>query len=111
MSVITLTKESHKNPEKFRIKHQDEVEILGPHRKDRFAINEDLPTITTTSKIAILGAGFGGMASAIKTMQNTMSKILKFLKDMTTLVVLGMPTLTQDVPVIFPLYGIHFRLH
>ena len=84
------------------------MEILGPHRKDRFAINEDLPTITTTSKIAILGAGFGGMASAIKTMQNTMSKILKFLKDMTTLVVLGMPTLTQDVPVIFPLYGIHF---
>lgn len=69
MSVITLTKESHKHPEKFRIKHQDEVEILGPHRKDRFAINEDLPTITTTSKIAILGAGFGGMASAIKTMQ------------------------------------------
>ena len=41
---------------------------MGPNRKDRFAINEDLPTITTTSKIAIIGAGFGGMAGAIKTM-------------------------------------------
>ena len=56
MSVITLTKESHKNPEKFRIKHQDEVEILGPHQRP-FCHHEDLPTITTTSKIAILGAG------------------------------------------------------
>ena len=56
------------NPAKFRIKHQDELDILGPNRKDRFAINEDLPTITTTSKIAIIGAGFGGMAGAIKTM-------------------------------------------
>ena len=68
MSTITLTRESHKNPAKFRIKHQDELDILGPNRKDRFAINEDLPTITTTSKIAIIGAGFGGMAGAIKTM-------------------------------------------
>ena len=80
MSVITLTKESHKNPEKFRIKHQDEVEILGPHRKDRFAINEDLPTITTTSKIAILGAGFGGMASAIKTMQKYNEQDIKIFE-------------------------------
>ena len=106
MSTITLTRESHKNPAKFRIKHQDELDILGPNRKDRFAINEDLPTITTTSKIAIIGAGFGGMAGAIK----TMNTIFRSLKDMTTLVVLGMPTLTQDVPVIFLLFGIHSHL-
>ena len=69
MSTITLTRESHKNPSKFRINHQDELDILGPNRKDRYAINDKLPTITTSSKLAIIGAGFGGMASAIKTME------------------------------------------
>ena len=104
MSTITLTRESHKNPAKFRIKHQDELDILGPNRKDRFAINEDLPTITTTSKIAIIGAGFGGMAGAIKTMNKYDEH------DIQIFVVLGMPTLTQDVPVIFLLFGIHSHL-
>ena len=69
MSTITLTRESHKNPSKFRINHQDELDILGPNRKDRYAINDKLPTITTSSKLAIIGAGFGGMAGAIKTME------------------------------------------
>ena len=58
MSTITLTRESHKNPSKFRINHQDELDILGPNRKDRYAINDKLPTITTSSKLAIIGAGF-----------------------------------------------------
>ena len=78
MSTITLTRESHKNPSKFRINHQDELDILGPNRKDRYAINDKLPTITTSSKLAIIGAGFGGMAGAIKTMENMTNMIFKF---------------------------------
>ncbi|EMG51019.1 hypothetical protein SBY92_001806 [Candida maltosa Xu316] len=70
MPVITLTKESHTHPEKFQIKYEDAVKILGPDRKDRFVYNESLPTLTTSSTVSIVGAGFGGMATAIKTIED-----------------------------------------
>ncbi|KAI5951583.1 hypothetical protein KGF54_004657 [Candida jiufengensis] len=66
-SVVTLTKESHKNPTKFRINYQDVKDVLGPEEKARYSINENLPTIYTSSKVGIIGAGFAGIGSAIKT--------------------------------------------
>ncbi|RCK55386.1 Baeyer-Villiger monooxygenase [Candida viswanathii] len=70
MSAITLTKESHKHPEKFRIRYEDSTDILGPHRKDRYAYNESLPVKETSSKLAIIGAGFGGLATSIKALKH-----------------------------------------
>ncbi|KAG5417595.1 hypothetical protein I9W82_005231 [Candida metapsilosis] len=67
MSSVTLTKESHKNPSQFRIKYQDCNAILGPEHSAQKNINEQLPTIQKSSKVVILGAGFGGMGAAIKT--------------------------------------------
>lgn len=63
MGVITLTKESHQNPRKFGIKFEDAQKVLGPNAS--IPINDDLPVIRTKSKVAIIGAGFGGIASSL----------------------------------------------
>ncbi|EDK42399.1 conserved hypothetical protein [Lodderomyces elongisporus NRRL YB-4239] len=70
MSTITLTKESHKNPSKFRISYQDCKGILGEEETSRHNINEQLPTLYSSSKVAIIGAGFGGIGAAIKTQKD-----------------------------------------
>ncbi|KAK6198785.1 uncharacterized protein RJT21DRAFT_122419 [Scheffersomyces amazonensis] len=62
MSVVTLTQESHKNPDPFRVKYEDANLVLGP--KPKIPINDELPVIETSSKVAIIGAGFGGMTVA-----------------------------------------------
>ena len=69
MPSITLTKESHKNPSKFRIKYQDCNAVLGPEHSAQKNVNEKLPTIHTSSNVAIIGAGFGGVGAAIKTIE------------------------------------------
>ncbi|KAK6463321.1 hypothetical protein DFJ63DRAFT_114927 [Scheffersomyces coipomensis] len=68
MSVVTLTKESHKNPAPFRIKYEDARAVLGPNIK--LPTNESLPVLETSSKIAIIGAGFGGIATAVKSIND-----------------------------------------
>ncbi|WLF76857.1 hypothetical protein PVL30_000561 [Lodderomyces elongisporus] len=70
MSTITLTKESHKNPSKFRISYQESKGILGEEETSRHNINEQLPTLYSSSKVAIIGAGFGGIGAAIKTQKD-----------------------------------------
>ncbi|KAI5957950.1 hypothetical protein KGF57_002758 [Candida theae] len=65
MSTITLTKESHKAPAKFRANLESERIALGLTAEKH--ANASLPTIHTSSKIAIIGAGFGGIGTAIKT--------------------------------------------
>lgn len=67
MSTITLTKESHESPTKFRAKYDDELIALGIATGK--PIDSSLPTIHTSSKIAIVGAGFGGIGAAIKTIE------------------------------------------
>ncbi|KAG7664427.1 uncharacterized protein J8A68_002030 [[Candida] subhashii] len=63
---VTLTQESHDHPENFRINYQASNKILGPIAK--VPQNDALPIIETSSKVFTLGAGLGGMASAIYTM-------------------------------------------
>ncbi|CAD1809626.1 unnamed protein product [Candida parapsilosis] len=70
MSTITLTKDSHLHPEKYRINLKECTDVVGPNQTALKNFNNDLPTIHTSSNIAIIGAGFGGMASAIKTMKS-----------------------------------------
>ncbi|KAG5417593.1 hypothetical protein I9W82_005229 [Candida metapsilosis] len=65
MSTITLTKESHKTPAKFRADFNTERIALGLSAENHES--STLPTIHTSSKIAIIGAGFGGIGTAIKT--------------------------------------------
>ncbi|KAI5958338.1 hypothetical protein KGF57_002694 [Candida theae] len=69
MTTITLTKDSHKHPENYRIKLQDSTGVLGEDPKALKKIDNKLPTIKTSSNVAVIGAGFGGMATAIKTMK------------------------------------------
>lgn len=69
-SIITLTKESHQTPSKFRIKYSDGLAVLGPEHQAQDNVSNDLPTIYSSSKVAIIGAGFGGIGAAIKTMED-----------------------------------------
>ncbi|KAG7191823.1 uncharacterized protein KQ657_002789 [Scheffersomyces spartinae] len=64
MSTVTSTKESLLHPEKFRIKHQDAVRVLGDNG-DSFPVDESKETLETHSKVAIVGGGFGGVATAL----------------------------------------------
>lgn len=68
MSAITLTKESHKNPSKFRINLKDSTAQLSGEVDVNSS--DKLPTIHTHSKVAIIGAGFSGLGTAIKTMKS-----------------------------------------
>ena len=68
MTTIQLTKDSHIHPEKYRIKLQDSAKVLDNDVKTLRKADDSLPTIKTESSVAVIGAGFGGMATAIKTM-------------------------------------------
>ena len=68
MSVLQLTKQSHNEPYKFRINHEDAQAVLGPYAKT--PENDTLPEIHTRSNVAILGAGFSGIASALTCLKN-----------------------------------------
>lgn len=68
MSVLHLPKESHTNPSKFRINFDRAQEVLGPHAT--LPQNDNLPEIHTKSNVAILGAGFAGIASGITCLKN-----------------------------------------
>jgi heterodisulfide reductase subunit A-like polyferredoxin len=64
MSVVTITKQSHKDPAKFRVKYEDSKAVIGPGHEVRK--NEKLPVIETASNVAIIGGGFSGIASAMR---------------------------------------------
>ncbi|KAK6454062.1 putative flavin-containing monooxygenase [Scheffersomyces xylosifermentans] len=63
MSVVTIAKESHKNPDKFRVDFKDADSVLGP--KASVPENETLPTLYTSSKVAIIGGGFAGVSAGL----------------------------------------------
>ncbi|CAI5756896.1 unnamed protein product [Candida verbasci] len=68
---VTLTKESHTNPDKFRIKFNDSQRVLAADASEKLklTIDEKLPPIHTSSKVSIIGAGFGGIGTAINTIE------------------------------------------
>lgn len=63
MATVQLTRESHKNPEKFRISIDDASAILGDEKKWPRAAGAPVKTL---SRVAIVGAGFGGIAAAMR---------------------------------------------
>lgn len=63
MSTVKLARESHVETAKYRIKHADALKILGPVID--FPIDKEKPVMTSFSKVAIIGAGFGGVAASL----------------------------------------------
>lgn len=63
MSTIHITQESHNNPDKYRADVKDTAVILGPEKD--FPQDAQKPVISSSSKVAIIGAGFGGLAASL----------------------------------------------
>lgn len=63
MSTVKLTRESHVDATKYRIKHADAVKILGPNI--HFPIDDKKPIVSSASEVAIIGAGFGGVTASL----------------------------------------------
>lgn len=72
MSKIHVKRDSHIHPEQYRIDPEDAKRILLPGAE--FHSNENLPVITSQLDIAILGAGFGGLASSLMCKKNYKDK-------------------------------------
>lgn len=71
MSTITLSKESHKEPFKYRASYQSAKRILDADSFD--AHTSKLPvgkTVRSRSKITIIGGGFGGIGVALSCEKN-----------------------------------------
>lgn len=68
MSLYTLTKESHKDPARFRLKYDDAVRILGEHQL--IPLNR-APAIELLSQVFCVGAGLAGMLMALKFLRDT----------------------------------------
>lgn len=67
MSTVKLTKESHVDTAKYRIKHADANKVLGPDI--HFPIDKEKPAMTSSSEVAIIGAGFGGVTASLACQQ------------------------------------------
>lgn len=63
MSTVKLAKASHLDAEKYRIKHEDAMRVLGPDAY--LPIDKEKPVISSESKLALIGAGFGGLAASL----------------------------------------------
>lgn len=63
MSKIHVQRDSHVNPEKYRIDKKDADHILLPGAE--FADDQKKEVLRTSLDVAIIGAGFGGLASAL----------------------------------------------
>lgn len=72
MSTVHVKRDSHVHPEKYRIDTSDAKRILLPGAE--FHGNVELPVIATSLDIAIVGGGFGGLASAIMCKKNYSDK-------------------------------------
>lgn len=63
MSTIHVKRDSHVQPEKYRINTNDAKRILLPGAE--FEENPQLPVISTSLDVAIIGGGFAGLASSL----------------------------------------------
>lgn len=63
MSTVKLARDSHVNADKYRIKHEDAMRVLGPDAY--LPIDKEEPVITSESTVAMIGAGFGGLAASL----------------------------------------------
>lgn len=63
MATIHITRESHADPDKYRIKHKDAMRVLGPDA--HIPKSNDKPVITSESAVSIIGAGFAGLCTAL----------------------------------------------
>lgn len=63
MTTIHITRESHADPDKYRIKHKDAMRVLGPDA--HIPKSNDKPVITSESAVSIIGAGFAGLCTAL----------------------------------------------
>ncbi|ODV78528.1 FAD/NAD(P)-binding domain-containing protein [Suhomyces tanzawaensis NRRL Y-17324] len=63
MSLVTLEKRSHVDPEPYRIKLEDADRVLGPNAS--IPRNTSIPVKHSSSNVTIVGAGFGGIGSAM----------------------------------------------
>lgn len=64
MSTITLTKVSHKHPEKFRANYEKARLVLDENEQPKIKPN-NLPIKKSHSQITIIGGGFGGLGVAL----------------------------------------------
>lgn len=67
MSVVTLSKRSHTVPDQYRVQYPDAAKVLLP--KATVPTNDALPVIRSKLKVAVIGAGFSGLA-ALMMIQN-----------------------------------------
>lgn len=63
MSIIHIPRDSHKDPSPYRAKYQDTLAVLGPDVE--FYQDTSAPVEHTSSKVGIIGAGFGGIAASL----------------------------------------------
>lgn len=64
MPTVSPPLESHQDPDKFRIKYEDAYNVLHP-KKGKFYEDHSLPVKETTTKVAVIGAGLAGIATAM----------------------------------------------
>lgn len=109
--TITIKKDSHKNKKNFQIDHQEALKILGPDFK--IPRNEKLPVFETRSKYAIIGGGFGGIASALKILKTLQSEDFvifdKYSEFGGTWLVNTYPGAASDIPSIW--YSFHEEMN
>ncbi|KAF3992359.1 hypothetical protein FT663_01196 [Candidozyma haemuli var. vulneris] len=63
MSLLHNPRRSHQDPERYRAKFEDTNAVLGPDVD--FYQDTSKPVEKTSSKISIIGAGFGGIAASL----------------------------------------------
>ncbi|CAN3476653.1 hypothetical protein DICA0_D22298 [Diutina catenulata] len=109
MSVITLSKDSQKDPKKYRVDYSVTEKILGDAP---IKTESSLPIRHSPSKITIVGAGFGGICSAISCIKKLNEEdfliIEKYPKFGGTWIANTYPGVACDVPSIW--YSISYEL-
>lgn len=63
MSTIHIPRVSASHPERFQAKCEDSARFLKPGAS--LPVDNSKPVITSQSQVSIIGAGFGGLASAV----------------------------------------------
>ncbi|EGV66297.1 FAD-dependent monooxygenase [Yamadazyma tenuis] len=66
-TTYTLSRESHKDPNTFRIKYKDAKLVLDDREQSKWYIDKSIPVKETSSKVAIIGGGFSGIGAAMTT--------------------------------------------
>ncbi|KAM3125251.1 hypothetical protein CJJ07_004536 [Candidozyma auris] len=63
MSILHNPRHSHEDPNLYRAKYEDTIEVLGPNVE--FYQDTTKPVEHTSSKVGIIGAGFGGITASL----------------------------------------------